>query len=249
MDQRMALGDAAVGDRRVRRLASWGGHGITAAGRAISPRMHMTTVHTASQPNVEDLWRQFEASLRAFVRRRIADPHRVDDVVSDVFLRIQKSLHTLEDDERIAAWVFTIARNAVTDDYRRVGRRREDLVAHPSDELIDAATIDSDEQDALSELASCIRPLLQYLPDHHRRAVELADLQGVTQSEAAAQEGISVSGMKSRVQRGRRELRVLLDECCAFTLDSRGLPLEYTPAEDCGCASTAPGCGSNETTR
>lgn len=208
----------------------------------------MTTAHAASQPNVEDLWRQFEATLRSFVRRRIADPYRVDDVVSEVFLRIQQSLHTLEDDERIAAWVFTIARNAVTDDYRRVGRRREDLVAEPIDELIDAATSDADTQHALEELASCIRPLLRYLPEHHRRAVELADLQGLTQSDAAAQEGISISGMKSRVQRGRRELRTLLDECCAFTLDARGVPLEYTPAEDCGCVSTTPGCGSSVTT-
>ena len=206
----------------------------------------MTTIRAASQPNVEDLWRQFEASLRAFVRRRIADPYRVDDVVSEVFLRIQKSLHTLEDDERIAAWVFTIARNAVTDDYRRVGRRREDLVAEPVEEI---SAIDDDESGALSELASCIRPLLQYLPEHHRRAVDLVDLQGLAQTAAAAQEGISISGMKSRVQRGRRELRALIDECCAFTLDVRGLPLEYTPAERCGCGSTAAGCGSSETTR
>ena len=202
----------------------------------------MTTVRAASQPNVEDLWRQFEGSLRAFVRRRIGDPYRVDDVVSEVFLRIQKSLHTLEDDERIAAWVFTIARNAVTDDYRRVGRRREDLVAEPDEEISDSAI--HDDSGALSELASCIRPLLQYLPAHQRRAVELVDLQGVAQTAAAAQEGISISGMKSRVQRGRRELRALLDECCAFTLDARGLPLEYTPTEGCGC-----GCGSSGTTR
>ena len=208
----------------------------------------MTTVHTASQPSVEDLWRQFEASLRGFVRARIADPHRVDDVVSEVFLRVQRNLHTLEDDERIASWLFTIARNAVIDEYRRAGRRREDLAAEPVDDLTAAATSDAEEMGALTELASCIRPLLQYLPDHHRRAVDLADLQGVSQTEAATREGISVSGMKSRVQRGRRELRALLDECCAFTLDARGLPFEYTPSPNCGCASdSADGCGTSGT--
>lgn len=206
----------------------------------------MTTVHAASQPSVEDLWRQFEASLRTFVRGRIADPHRVDDVVSEVFLRVQRSLHTLEDDERVASWLFTIARNAVIDEYRRAGRRREDLVAEPVDDPTAAVASDGDETSALSELASCIRPLLRSLPDHQRRAVDLADLQGVSQTEAAAREGISVSGMKSRVQRGRRELRALLDECCAFTLDARGLPLEYTPAPDCGCApENADGCSTD----
>ena len=206
----------------------------------------MTTARTAGQPTVEDLWRQFEASLRAFIGRRIADPYRADDVVSEVFLRIQRGLPALEDDERIAAWVFTIARNAVTDEYRRAGRRREELVAVPDDEMAGFPPADTDESDALSDLASCIRPLLQYLPDHHRRAVDLADLQGFSQTAAAAQEGISISGMKSRVQRGRRELRALLDECCAFTLDARGLPLEYLPTDDCGCGSTTSGCVSSE---
>lgn len=207
----------------------------------------MTTVHAANQPKVEELWRQFEVSLRAFVRGRIADPHRVDDVVSEVFLRVQQHLGTLEDDERIAGWLFAIARNAVIDEYRRTGRRREDLVAEPVESVTDTTSLDGDDAGALSELAACIRPLLRYLPDHHRRAVDLADLQGMSQTEAAMQEGISVSGMKSRVQRGRRELRALLDECCAYTLDARGLPLEYTPAVGCGCASDAATCGSNET--
>ncbi|MEX1004248.1 MAG: sigma-70 family RNA polymerase sigma factor [Acidimicrobiia bacterium] len=202
----------------------------------------------AVRPNVEDLWRQFEVSLRTFVRRRIADPHRADDVVSEVFLRIQKSVHTVEDDERLASWVFTVARNAVTDEYRRAGRRREVLVAEPIDELNDVRASGADDGDALAELASCIRPLLQYLPERHRRAVDLADLQGVSQKEAAVQEGISVSGMKSRVQRGRRELRALLEECCSFTLDARGLPVEYTPDEHCGCGSNVSADGSGGST-
>jgi RNA polymerase sigma-70 factor, ECF subfamily len=206
------------------------------------------TAQIAKQPNVEDLWRQFEASLRGFVRGRIADPHRADDVVSEVFVRIQRSLHTVDDDERLAAWVFAIARNAVIDEYRRAARRREDLVAEPFDESHDVSAVGADEQDALTQLAACIRPLLSYLPEHHRRAVDLVDLQGVSQREAATREGISVSGMKSRVQRGRRELRALLDECCSFTLDARGSPLEYTPTHQCGCPANTPGCGSSEST-
>lgn len=205
----------------------------------------MTTVDEAGQATVEDVWREFESSLRAFIQRRIADPHRADDVLSEVFLRIHRRLHTVEDDERIASWVFAVARNAVTDEYRRSGRRREVLVADPIDEADFPTTGEADENLALSELASCIRPLLRYLPEHHRRALDLVDLQGVSQTEAATREEISISGMKSRVQRARRELRALIDECCAFSIDARGLPFEYRPGEGCGCGSTSSGCASD----
>ena len=58
----------------------------------------------------------------------------------------------------------------------------------------------------------------------------MIDLEGMPQANAARREGVSVSGMKSRVQRGRRRLAQLLDACCALTLDARGLPMDYTPA-------------------
>jgi RNA polymerase sigma-70 factor (ECF subfamily) len=96
---------------------------------------------------------------------------------------------------------------------------------------------DEDQSSVLRELATCLRPLLDGLSPEQRRAVQLTDLDGLTQASAAEREGISVSGMKSRVQRGRHRLAELLGECCALTLDSRGVPMDYTAPADCGCAS------------
>jgi RNA polymerase sigma-70 factor (ECF subfamily) len=60
------------------------------------------------------------------------------------------------------------------------------------------------------------------------------------QAGAARREGVSLSGMKSRVQRGRRRLAELLGQCCTLTLDARGVPMDYERAPGCagGC-----GCG------
>ena len=70
-----------------------------------------------------------------------------------------------------------------------------------------------------------------------RRAVEMIDLDGLAQADAARREGVSVSGMKSRVQRGRRRLAELLGQCCSLTLDTRGVPMDYAPSPRCdrGC--------------
>ena len=199
--------------------------------------MSPITTGTQSAPTAEVVWRRFGEELRTFVRRRIADPDRADDVVGNVLLRVHQNLHTVEDQTRLAAWVYRIARNAITDEYRRSGHRSEPLDDHEgSVEPGPAADGWVDDQGAvLAELAACMRPLLGQLPDEFRRALELVELEGVTQAEAAQREGISVSGMKSRVQRARRRLAGLLQQCCELTLDARGLPLDYRPDASCAC--------------
>ncbi|NMN96489.1 sigma-70 family RNA polymerase sigma factor [Antrihabitans stalactiti] len=193
----------------------------------------------AGHPTVEDVWRRFGAELRSFVHRRINDPYRADDIVSEVLIKIHENVGSLDDRERLAGWVFRIARNAVTDEYRRVARAREQLDAAPGDMRDDVEASWDSSDEVMTELAGCLRPLLEGLTPTYRRALELTDLDGNAQAEAARLEGISVSGMKSRVQRGRQQLVDVLRRCCALTLDSRGMPMEYTRPDSCGCSGSS----------
>jgi RNA polymerase sigma-70 factor, ECF subfamily len=183
------------------------------------------------------IWSQVGASIERFVHRRISDPHHADDVVADVMLRIHQHLDALDDHERVTAWVFRITRNAITDHYRRIGRSRE-LPAAEIEAIADSsadAWLD-DQQATLTELGACIRPLVDALPDDYRRALEMTDLEGRTQADAARIEGISLSGMKSRVQRGRRQFATLVKQCCDVTTDSRGELVDFNLRTDgCGC--------------
>ncbi len=70
-------------------------------------------------------------------------------------------------------------------------------------------------------------PLLDELPVQSREAVRLAELEGVTQREVAARMGLSVSGAKSWVQRGRNMLREVLLQCCRVELDRRGGVVDF----------------------
>ena len=190
--------------------------------------------------DIETIWAEVGTSLERFVRRHIADLHHAEDVVAEVMLRIHEHLGTVDDHERVTAWVFRIARNAITDHYRRTGRRRENLGT--DEDLESPAGVDDwldDQQAALTDLASCIRPLVEALPRDYRRALELTDLEGHTQAEAARIEGVSVSGMKSRVQRGRRLFTALVRNCCDVTTDSRGELVDFQLRSDgCGCSPT-----------
>ena len=187
-------------------------------------------------PSTEQIWREFGAQLQAFVRRRVDDPDRADDVLGEIMLRIHRNLDRVEDREHLTRWVYRITRNAIIDEFRRAERDRARRGVLLDDAPEHAFGLEDEQPTALRELAGCMRPLLDRLPSEQRRALVLSDLDGLTQADAAQREGVSVSGMKSRVQRGRRRLAELLGRCCELTLDTRGVPLEYNPPADCHCA-------------
>ncbi|MFD2093206.1 sigma-70 family RNA polymerase sigma factor [Blastococcus deserti] len=196
----------------------------------------MTGTAIDARLDTEGVWREFGAQLGAFVRRRVSDPDRAEDVLGEIVLRIHRNLDRVDDREHLTRWVYRITRNAIIDEYRRAQREQGRRAPLPDGaaELI-ADTPDEAEPGVLRELAACLRPLLDRLPPEQRRALELTDLDGLTQTDAAARESMSVSGMKSRVQRGRRRLAELLGRCCALTLDARGVPMDYTPPAGCHC--------------
>ena len=85
----------------------------------------------------------------------------------------------------------------------------------------DADSSSGSQSDARMELSGCLRPMLNRLSADYREAIRLVELEGLTHQEAATKLGLSLPGMKSRVQRGRRQLRKLLDDCCLIELDNR----------------------------
>jgi RNA polymerase sigma-70 factor (ECF subfamily) len=198
--------------------------------------------------DAQKIWQQIHNGLRAFISKRVANEAEVDDIVQDVWLKMQRGLDGLKDQRRLISWIYQIARHAIIDHYRAPGRRREmpaglapDLEAHQSSSARTTASEDSGQ--LRTELASCLRPMIERLSGEYRQAVILIDLEGLTQQEAAVQLGLSLSGMKSRVQRGRRQLKGMLEACCVIELDRRRGVADYDVRnqQDSSCRNL-PGC-------
>lgn len=195
----------------------------------------------------QQIWSEFGHRLRGFIVRRVDSDADADDILQDVFLRIHRHAGTVERSERLTSWLFQVTRNAITDYYRAPGRRRELLAGAPHDlerdweHVTDIGTDDGvDPVEAGRELAACLRPMVSQLPPLYREAVTLVDLEGLPQKEAAARTGLSLSGMKSRVQRGRQALGHLLQDCCRIELDTGGRIIDYQLV-GAGCGP----CGSS----
>ncbi len=135
-------------------------------------------------------------------------------------MRIHSSIDTLEDSGKIRGWIYQITRIAIIDHYRarhKMGELPEELTSSEP-ELIDKARDD---------INACVVPMIEALPDTYREALMLSEIEGRTQKEMAEIQSLSVSGAKSRVQRGRAMFKDMLFDCCKFEFDHRGNVMDY----------------------
>lgn len=171
-------------------------------------------------------WKELEQRLRPYLARRVASPADIDDLIQDIFVRMHQGLASLRDEERFGGWVYRIAHSAIVDRARQ--RARAPHVAADHDPEPSAPT-DGPEDQLQSDLGECVALFVSQLPSPYREAVTLTELEGLTQKEAAEMLGISLSGLKSRVQRGREKIRYLFEECCRISVDGRGRVIECEP--------------------
>jgi RNA polymerase sigma-70 factor, ECF subfamily len=172
-------------------------------------------------------WKELEHHLRPYLARRVASAADVDDLLQDVFVRLHQGLASLDDDERFGGWVYRIARNAIADRARKNARQ-------PAGEWRDDVALESEGNevdDLQTDLGECVALFVSRLASPYREAVTLTELEGLTQKQAADMLGISLSGFKSRVQRGRDKIRYMFDECCQISVDGRGRVVECAPRD------------------
>lgn len=130
--------------------------------------------------------------MKAFIAKRVSDAIAVDDIVQDVFVSVARHIDSLEEEEKLHAWMYRIARNAIVDHYRK----RRTLEQLPLDLQ---APAEKDDHDTSKELGACLRPMIEALPGKYKEAIILSELNGMTQKQLSETLGLSYSGAKSRV--------------------------------------------------
>lgn len=170
--------------------------------------------------NVTMIWQEYHSRLLHFIQSRVGEPTVAEDILQDVFIRIGNRLDSLKEDGKLRSWIYQITRNAIIDYYRshRESIQLPESLSMPEEDITDKIR---------EELARCMRPMIDELPDTYREAILLSEIEGLTQKEVAERQAISLSGAKSRVQRGRGMLKEMLQECCHLDKDHRGKVVDY----------------------
>ena len=193
----------------------------------------MTTTSTIN--TTETIWNEFHSQLHRFIQNRVSEASMADDILQDVFLRIHSRIDSLRDNNKIQSWIYQITRNAIIDFYR---------TNRPMAEL--PAALVSDEKDKIDKARdeigqNCMTPLINELEEPYRQSVMMSEIEGAKQKEVADKEGISLSGAKSRIQRGRSMIKDMLLKCCHFEFDHQGKMVEYE-GKNTGCSQCQTDC-------
>ncbi len=173
------------------------------------------------------IWQDYHDKLLGFIRGRVESTSVAEDILQDVFIKIQLGLASLQNSERMENWIYQIVRNAVVDHYRsrRIFEELPQSLAVPEPDQ---------EAQARHEISTCLQPMLESLPPPYRDALRMSEIEGMKQKQVAEALGLSLSGAKSRVQRGRAMIRNMLTDCCRFEQDHRGTMVGYEPRNtDC----------------
>ena len=179
-------------------------------------------------PEARGAWKELEQHLRPYLARRVASPADIDDLLQDIFVRMYQGLGALRDEERFGGWVYRIANSAIIDKARQRARSPH---ASSSEDDPTGAPAEVGEDGLQSDLGECVALFVSRLPSPYREAITLTELQGLTQKQAAEMLGVSLSGLKSRVQRGRDKIRYMFEECCQLSIDCRGRVIECEPRD------------------
>lgn len=171
------------------------------------------------------VWNEISTELRKFVFRKVKDRDVANDIVQDVFIKVQSKISQLRENEKIAGWIFQITRHTIIDYFR----------SKPKTLTIDELQWDNETQDLNDCVAFCLNKLMYTLPEKYRDAVVLTEIENLSQTELAERLGISYSGAKSRVQRGRQMLKDKLTDLYHIKTDSYGNIIVCEDKVPCNC--------------
>lgn len=164
---------------------------------------------------------RYEPRIQGFLRKRLNDEERVQDLAQDTFLRIHRARQSYDPSRKFSTWIHTIANNLLKNEFRNRSRRRETTFSDIRPETspsggpsrpVEFESPGSDpERDAYrSELREAIDTAIERMDEHHRIPFVMREVEDRTYEEIAEAIGIPVGTVKSRLNRARNAFRTLL---------------------------------------
>lgn len=182
----------------------------------------------AQNRQIQETVRRERGRLLEFIRRRIPRPEDAEDIAQDVFYEFTEMYRLMKPVEQIASWLFTVARNKITDRYRKKKPvLLEDVFTFKSngdedsmyllDELLPAANVRSADVEMMREtIMDALMEALDELPSEQRDVFVQHELEDKSFKEIADETGVTINTLLSRKRYAvlylREKLRSLYDD-------------------------------------
>ncbi len=200
-------------------------------------RVHHSDSSATDAPlTLTQFWGDFHADLWKFIRPRVGSDAACDDLLQSAFLRATRAITAGTVPEQPRAWLHQIARNLIVDSYRNEGRKEALQISLAREgDVHETSPAPVEDARAADIIARMLPRFVELLAEPYRTAVQLIDLRGLSHAQAAESEKVSLTCMKARVRRGRKQLLDALLKCCSFEMDGRGLPISCAPRTATPC--------------
>jgi len=170
-------------------------------------REWMTAAQAGDREAYRKLLEDVSAAIRAYLLRKLGDVPILDDCVQDCLLGIHRARHSYDAGRPFRPWMFAIVHHKAVDTLRR-GAVRKERETDAQQEALPGSHAPGPQR----ERAIDARRALEGLDERFREALVLTKFYGFSIEEAAARSGVSATAMKTRVHRGLRRVRKLLEE-------------------------------------
>ena len=165
--------------------------------------------------------RRYEPRIQGFLRKRLNDEERVEDLTQDTFLRIHRARDSYDPGRKFSTWIHTIANNLLKNEFRNRSRRRETVFSELRPDTTPAGAVsrpvefqangaDPEQETYRSELRVAIDIAIEQMDEHHRIPFVMREVEDLSYEEIAEAIGIPVGTVKSRLNRARNSFRSLL---------------------------------------
>ena len=159
------------------------------------------------------IYTEYSDSLKSFIISKVKNEEVTNDILQEVFIKIHLKKDTVKNQDSIKSWIFSVANNTILDYFNKNSKKQDNISELPSIE---------EETDHEHSAIDCLKPLIKNLPKTYVEAMLLSEIEGLKQAEVAKKLNISLSGAKSRIQRGRELLKEGFINCCDYTLNESG---------------------------
>jgi len=156
----------------------------------------------------EQIVRQHWRKVFNVAYKFVGSHDQAEDLAQDIFLKIFRSLDTFDRRANFQTWLISVSRNLCIDHYRSVRKERQTIDREVTSDQLSPVSRSVSPLAALEQrdLAALLRQALQGLPESLRTAVLLRDIQELSYQEIAQRLGLPEGTVKSRINRGRKEL-------------------------------------------
>jgi RNA polymerase sigma-70 factor, ECF subfamily len=174
------------------------------------------------QPTFDAVARELASSILHFLERYVGNRDVAEDLLQETLIRMSKGLPSFAGRSSVKTWAFSIA-SRVAADYLRDPERRTSIVPLDAiEEPVDPSRA-IDERIVVDEMNTCIRGVIDSLPESYRSALILHDLEGLSAEQTSEICECSLATAKVRIHRARNRLKEALARQCEFYRDEESV--------------------------